>query len=440
MEALARTRDHEDDDFAPRAETAPLIAALDVGVSKTVCLAARRDAVLDMHPDRPLRVLGVGLQSAPAIASGKAADFDACARAIQVSLDEASTMAGAPIRRVVACYSGPGLFARVVRGAVRIKGKTIAGRDIEAALAAALPSTPQQAHLHLEPLRYAIDDGPPLADPCGRVGRRLSVEACLVTAPNDAIQALRACIRQAGAEVEDIIPGPQAAGIAALTADERAEGALVLDLGAGAMGIAAFAAEGLVHAETVPLGGVRMTRDLARRLETTFAAAERVKLAFGALGGACDPKEAVQAPKLGPEGRLEAAVTLRGVIAESLTPRFQEMLLAARERLARAGFAGAAGPQRAVLVGGGASVPGLRELAIETLGMPVRIGRPLDLSGFEHGEAGPAFASAAGLLRWRFDNPTLDDVDQSFEPNLREAADALKDALGRGWGWLRENF
>ena len=40
------------------AAIAPLVASLDVGVSKTVCLASRRDPVLDMHPERPLRVLG----------------------------------------------------------------------------------------------------------------------------------------------------------------------------------------------------------------------------------------------------------------------------------------------------------------------------------------------------------------------------------------------
>jgi cell division protein FtsA len=116
------------------------------------------------------------------------------------------------------------------------------------------------------------------------------------------------------------------------------------------------------------------------------------------------------------------------------------MLLAARARLAKAGFTGPAGPQRAVLVGGGAVLPGARDIATEALGMPVRIGGPFDLCGFEHGEAGPQFACAAGLLRWRFDNPTLADVDETFQPSLRQAADALRGAAGRAWGWLRENF
>lgn len=436
-----RERIEDEIEAEPRA-LAPLVAALDVGVSKTVCLAARRDPVLEMHPERPLRVLGVGLQSAPAMASGKGADFEACARAVSVAIDEAGAMAGAPIARVVAAYSGPGLGARIVRGQARLRGKTVAGRDLEAALADALRSspTPQLAHLHVEPLRYAIDKGAPMADPIGLAGRTLQVEACLVTAPAEALAALRACVRAAGADVEHIVAAPYAAGLASLTPEELTEGALVLDLGAGALGVAAFAAEGLVHAESVPIGGVRMTRDLAAKLETSFAAAERVKLHFGAVGAAFDPREAVAAPKIGPEGRLEAATTLRGVIADTLAPRLLEMLLAARSRLAKAGFAGDAGPRRAVLVGGGAALPGIRELATEALGMPVRIGRPLELCGFEHGEAGPGFASAAGLLRWRFDNPTLDDVERDMAPSLARVGGAMRDTAANAWSWLRENF
>jgi cell division protein FtsA len=443
MTMAARVARIDQQEHAAEPQTvAPLVAALDVGVSKTVCLAARRDPVLDMHPERPLRVLGVGQQTAPAIASGKPADFDACARAIQVAIEEAAAMAGAPIKRVVACYAGPGLGARVVRGAARVRGATITSRDVENAINAAMQAapTPQLSFVHVEPLRYVIDDGEAIADPHGQPGKMLAVEACVVTAPTEALNALKSCIRQAGAEVEEIMAAPHAAGLSVLTPEERDAGALVVDLGAGSIGLAAYAGEGLVHVETIPAGGVRLTRDLALRLQTTFAAAERVKLAFGAVGSACDPREAVQAPKLGADGRLEASTTLRGVIADTLTPRVVEMLLVARERLARAGFSGAAGPQRAVLVGGGALIPGVRDLAVEALGMPVRIGRPFELCGFDHGEVGPAYAAAAGLLRHRLDTPTLDDVDEHFQPTLAHAAALMRNTASNAWNWLRENF
>lgn len=440
---MAATAKHHDllEQAAPDAP-APLIAALDVGVSKTVCLAARRDPVLDMHPERPLRVLGVGQQTAPAIASGKPADFEACARAIQVAIDEAALMAGAPIKRVVACYAGPGLSARIVRAAVRVKGASITGRDVDNVLNAATQTmpTPNMSVLHIEPLRYVVDGGEPMADPHGLSGKALAVEACVTLAPTDAVNALKSCIRFAGAEVEEVMAAPHAAALAVLSPQEREEGALLLDLGAGSIGMSVFLGDALVHVEAIAAGGVRLTRDLAAKLETTFAAAERVKLHFGAVANACDPREAVQAPKLGLDGRLEAATTLRGVIADTLSPRLFEMLLLARQQLGRAGFGGAAGPERAVLVGGGALLPGVRELAIEALGMPVRIGGALELSGFDHGEAGPGYAAAAGMLRWRLDNPTLDDVDEAFQPSLAQAAAVMRNGVHGMWNWLRENF
>jgi cell division protein FtsA len=444
MATLPKEIEREDDEPLLLTQTqAPLVAALDVGVSKTVCLAARRDPVLDLHPERPLRVLGVGQQTAPAIASGKPADFDSCARAIQVAIEEASVMAGAPIRRVVASYSGPGLNSQIVRGAARIKaGAPITARDIDNVLNAAMQAapTPQLSFLHVEPLRYMIDDAEPVADPLGLTGKMLAVEACVVTAPTEALNALKSCVRQAGAEIEEIVAAPKAAAMAVLTEEERDDGALVIDIGAGSIGIAAFAAEGMVHCETIAAGGVRLTRDLAMKLQTTFSAAERVKLHFGAVANACDPREAVSAPKLGPDGRLEASTTLRGVISDALTPRLYEMLLLVRERLARAGFSGANGPQRAVIVGGGAAIPGIRDLAVEALGMPVRIGRPFELCGFDHGEAGPGYAAVAGMLRHRLDTPTLDDVDEHFQPTLAQLASAMKNGVHGMWSWLRENF
>lgn len=439
---MAAQSKHHEDDVLELVPQAPLVASLDVGVSKTVCLASRRDPVLDMHPERPLRVLGVGHQTAPAIASGKPADFDACARAIEVAIEEASAMAGAPVGRVVASYSGPGLSSRIVRGAARVKGSAISHRDIESAIDEAMKAapTPQLSFVHVEPLRYIIDDGEGIPDPLGMPGKMLAVEACVVTAPTEALNALKACIRQAGAEVEDIIAGPHAAALSVLTPEERADGALLLDLGAGSIGVAAFAGEGLVHCETISAGGIRLTRDLAMKLQTTFAAAERVKLHFGAVGNACDPREAVQAPKLGLDGRLEAATTLRGVISDTLSPRVFEMLLTVRDHLNRAGFGGEEGPRRAVIVGGGALIPGMRDLAAEALGMPVRIGRPFELCGFDHGEAGPAYAAAAGLLRYRLDTTDLDVVDGDFQPSLAHLGASMRNAVHGMWNWLRENF
>ncbi|MET0182422.1 MAG: cell division protein FtsA [Caulobacterales bacterium] len=427
-------------DHAPRQDY-PLVASIDVGVAKTVCMAARRDPVLELHPERPLRILGVGVQSAPAIASGKPADFEACARAIRVAIDQAERMAGETITHVTATYAGPGVRGQIVRGATRVRATAITQREINAALAAAIQSAPAPGRtiLYATPLRYFID-GEPVREALGKSAAMLGVEACLVTAPREAIEALCACIEDAGVQVEEVIAAPYAAGLGALTREDREMGALVLDIGAGATGISVFAAEGLVHAETIPLGGVRMTRDLAHRLETTFAAAERAKLVYGGIGRHIDPRETVETPRLGADGRLEAAMALRGAIVETLHPRFHEILLAARDRLVAAGMTGPNGPARAVLIGGCAMLPGARELAAEVLGMPVRIGQPFELCGFETGEASPAYAAAAGVLRWRLDHADLQPGAAPPEASLWDAAAAMRRAASQAWGWLQKNF
>jgi cell division protein FtsA len=85
-------------------------------------------------------------------------------------------------------------------------------------------------------------------------------------------------------------------------------------------------------------------------------------------------------------------------------------------------------------------MPGVRELAVEALGMPVRLGRPFELCGFDHGEVGPDYATTAGLLRHRLDAPVLDLVDDGFHPSLAQAAATVRNTVHGMWAWLRENF
>ncbi len=66
-------------------------------------------------------------------------------------------------------------------------------------------------------------------------------------------------------------------------------------------------------------------------------------------------------------------------------------------RLKKCGFDVAAG-RRAVLTGGGSQLPGVRELAARVTNKQVRIGRPQAFPGLAAAAAGPAYATALGLL------------------------------------------
>lgn len=417
-----------------------IAAALDVGVSKTVCLAAPMSCTAPGGRGRSLDVLGAGILNARAPGAGE--DFESCARVVRIAIDEAERGADSVIHEVVASYSGPGLAARIACGQTKVRGQSVGVREAQAALAAAIHAAPApgRAALHVAPLGYRVDDGPLTPDPRGLEGRVLRVEVCIVTAPAAAIEALRQCIRAAGVEPAEIVAGPYAAGLAAVTEEERAEGVLVVDMGAGGAGFAVLAAEGVTHVSQVPVGGVRMTRALARRLNATFAAAERAKLLHGAVGGSFDPREAIETPRIGADGRLEAQIVAKKDFVETLQPIFREALLQVRARLADARLEPHRAPQRAVLVGGCARMPGAREFAHECLGMPVRIGGPMGLNQFDTARLGAAACAAAGLLRWRLDRPADVSEARPYEPTLRDIGAGAAAAASRAWSWLKENF
>ena len=68
-----------------------------------------------------------------------------------------------------------------------------------------------------------------------------------------------------------------------------------------------------------------------------------------------------------------------------------------QERLVRSGYDVAAG-RRLVLTGGGCQLAGARELAGRVLNKQVRQGRPQTFPGLAAATAGPAYATALGLL------------------------------------------
>jgi len=69
------------------------------------------------------------------------------------------------------------------------------------------------------------------------------------------------------------------------------------------------------------------------------------------------------------------------------------------QEIKRSGYDGLL-PAGMVLTGGASALPGIRVLANQILGVPVRIAQPENLHGLVDRLDSPAFSTAVGLLRW----------------------------------------
>jgi cell division protein FtsA len=268
------------------------------------------------------------------------------------------------------------------------------------------------------------------------LGSRFGVDMHVVTTDIAAARNLMLAVERCHLSVEAMVAGPYVAGLSVLADDEADLGAALIDMGAGTTTMAVFTGGRFIHADGFALGGQHITMDIARGLNARIADAERIKAFYGSvLTGGSDERDMITVPPVGEQEGEPPQFVSRATLVHIVKPRLEEILEMVRDRLAASPFA--AEPRGRVILSGGASqLTGLTELAAHILGRPVRIGRPLGISGLPDAAKGPAFAVAAGLLVY----PQAAHLEH-FEPRrTRHLMTGTGGYFARVGRWLRESF
>ena len=419
-----------------------LIAALDIGTSKVVCLIAK----LTPHaPQEVLRrrthaveVIGFSHTGARGMKAGNVVDLVEAEEAVRHAVDGAERAARRQIESAVISVSAGRLGSELYAASVDIAGGTVNDSDIARVLAAGSRQSmrPGRVVLHSVPIGFALDDARGIHDPRGMLARRFGVDMHVVTADTAAVRNLMLTVERCHLAVEAMVASPYVAGLAVLADDEADHGAAVIDMGAGTTTVAVFSSGRFIHADGFALGGFHVTMDLARGLSTSVYDAERIKTLYGSvLAGGLDERDMVTVPTVGVDERDPPQFVSRATLTRIIKPRVEEILEMVRDRLGASPFA--AEPRaRVVLTGGASQLTGLPELAARVLGRPVRIGRPLGVGGLPDDSKGAAFAAAAGLLVY----PQAAHLEQ-FEPRqTRRQMTGTGGYIARVGRWLRESF
>ena len=153
-----------------------LVAALDVGSSKVVCMIAR------LRPQEPQQVLtrrshaievvGFGHTNARGMKAGSVVNLAQAEDAIRQAVDAAERMAGVEIESVVLSLSAGRLASELFAADVDIVGSAVSDGDIARVLAAGSRHSLREgrAVLHSLPVAYSIDGVDGVRDPRGMLG------------------------------------------------------------------------------------------------------------------------------------------------------------------------------------------------------------------------------------------------------------------------------
>jgi cell division protein FtsA len=205
------------------------------------------------------------------------------------------------------------------------------------------------------------------------------------------------CAERCELAVADVVLGSLASAESVLSDDEKEIGVAVIDMGGGTTDVLLYVDGEIAYSNVLRAGGMNVTADIAAGLRTPMGEAERIKRNYGcALGRMVGDDEEIEVPGVG--GHLARRVPRR-VLSDIVEPRVEEIFAVIRKRIEDSGLLEqlSAG---VVLTGGGALLSGMTEFAEEILGMPVRLGTPVGVSGLSQLVQGPQWSTAVGLVQF----------------------------------------
>jgi cell division protein FtsA len=441
MSSLKERRDARDGLKTLATGGRPLTAAIDLGASKVACFIMRPEGV--NRSERTLSIAGVGYVQSRGVRGGAIVNMEEAAHAIGQAVERAEAMAGVSVQSVTVSTAGGHLASRRVTASVTLGARPIQDTDLSRCIQSAVQQArmPGRRPIHLLPVCWSVDGARGVRDPRGMFGKTLELDLLAVSMDDSAFNTLGHCIEQAHLSLESVVAAPFSSGLAALEDDEMELGAVCIDLGGGATSVAVFGGGSLRHVDSLPVGGIRVTNDIAVGLSTTVAGAERIKTLHGsAIASARDDREMIEAPHRGGEAGGGSHYADRSMLTGIISPRVEETLEMVRDRLraARAQIEPGAG---IVLTGGASQLAGVREVAVRVFDRPVRLGRPRRAPFLADAASGPAFCAAAGVLhRAAFGPREAVSTRALGGRGPRETAEMPAGALGRAVVWLRENL
>ncbi len=375
-----------------RAKGRDVIAGLDVGTTKICCVIA------EWSPTGTLDIVGVGTSPSRGMRKGVVVNIDATVEAIKQAVGEAEAMAQTELTQVITGVGGGHVRGINSRGVVGVSGKhrEVSQADVERALEAAraIELPPDREVIHVLPQTFVVDDQDGVKEPLGMFGARLEVEVHVVTGATTSVRNVVRSVNRAGLQVQDIVLQPLASAEAAVSAEEKDLGVLLIDLGGGTTDVALFRDGGVWYTSILPLGGDHISNDIAVGLRTPTADAEELKKRHGcALTALVREDETIDVPSVG--GR-KARQLSRHLLAEIIQPRVEEIFTLIARDLSRAGLEDVAAAG-VVVTGGTSMMRGVPELAEQVFDVPVRRGMPTGLGGLGDVIQSPTHTAGVGL-------------------------------------------
>lgn len=366
------------------------IGAVEIGTSKVTALVGE-------YTGREIVIIGCGECSSRGVIKGSVVDYRAATECTHSALEIAEKDANERIDHVYLAQTGGHLEGFYNEASVNVKAadNMIEMDDIQTvcdlAKAKDLPLGRMVVHNIRRPFR--VDGRLVPTSPENLVGQRLEVGYWTVHGQEQRLADNIHVIRGFNLEVRELVLSSLAAGHMVTGMEERQNGVLAIDIGAGTTDYVLYR-NGVPHTTgVVAVGGGHFTNDISIGLRLTEGQAEKLKVRFGrAVVQSRDKNEKVWLDGNFAIGDRQFS---RHAIESVTSARAWELLEVVRKKLGHA-FSPETCAGGVVLTGGAAKLPALAECASKVFGAPARLGEAP--SWVAENLRDPGYHTALGIL------------------------------------------
>jgi cell division protein FtsA len=400
--------------------TGRVFTAIDIGTTK-ICVI-----ICTVNEALQLEVLGMGSHPSHGIKKGVVVNIAVTVHALKQALDEASEKAKVPITAATVGISGGHIQSFNSVGIVPITNNEVSQDDIDRVIASAkdVPISEEREIIHVIPQYFRVDGQDVVDESHGMHGMRLEAQVHIVTASVSSAQNIVKACELAGVAVTDIVLEQIASAEAVLSPSERELGVGILDIGGGTSDFAVYKDGKIMHSKVIPIAGSHFTNDLAIGLKIPIHLAEKLKRDYGHVFlGRETPLNNEPIHLMDKDEHIDMFITPERIY-EILNPRAAELYDFITDEILKHNLRPLLS-SGIVITGGGALLRGMRELAVDQMGLPVRVGRPHIYYGsplrgkLPEELQTPLYSTAYGIIMY-----ALQGGDTGFGPNPEDALSA----------------
>ena len=369
-----------------------LIAAIDLGTSKIVCIVGEKT-------DTGVKVIALNEAPSKGVNRGEVVNIQSVIDSVMPAIQNVENAIGEKINDVfvgiagqnIRCEQGTSQIIRVNPDEYITSGEV---REITSQMMENYNRSGEEV-LHAIPQSYNIDDFMGITEPVGMIGKQIFSNFKLFIGKKTSSELRKSAITRARLNVKGLILEPLASAKAVLDDDAKQVGVALLDIGGGTTDLVIIQDNIVRHTAVIPFGGNSITEDVKQGCGVSSKTAERLKIEKGFCMSSLADDRKIRINGIG--GRDNRDIPYKH-LAEIIESRVEELLEAALYEIERSGYKEKLNAGL-VITGGTAQLPNLAGFAKLVTGFDTRLAIPdKTFSEAETSILKPSLSTAVGLV------------------------------------------